>query len=109
MATLAGVGCRLPWQGSHFPIRMRPEVQVLPGPLPALTSRNAGCLVRWQMGATGAGARTLTWLPLLVIGQDVQHCCPQTISVERRVGRFRSRCYGARLGEAMAAWTWASS
>jgi Transposase IS116/IS110/IS902 family len=33
----------------------------------------------------------------------------QTISVERGVGRFRSRCYGARLGDAMAAWTWASS
>jgi hypothetical protein len=31
-------------------IRMKSEVQVLPGPLPALTTRNAGCLVRRPSG-----------------------------------------------------------
>src|SRR5829696_1164595 len=46
---------------------MRPEVQVLAGPPPALTSENAGQRVRSWLGGTGAGSRTLTWLPLLVM------------------------------------------
>jgi hypothetical protein len=51
----------------RYLIRMRPEVQVLPGPLAALTSRNAGHLVRRMVGEACAGSRTLTWLPFLVM------------------------------------------
>src|SRR4030095_10452154 len=39
-------------------LRMRPEVQVLPGPPPALTSRNAGCLVRRPSGRGRCGIKT---------------------------------------------------
>jgi hypothetical protein len=55
-------------------IRMRAEVQVLPGPLPALTSRNAGPLVRRTVGEPCAGSRTLTWLPLLVMSISPEPC-----------------------------------
>jgi hypothetical protein len=50
-------------------IRMRSQVQVLAGPLVALTSRNAGQLIRCPMGDARVGSRTHTWLPLLVMGQ----------------------------------------
>jgi hypothetical protein len=56
-------------------IGTRPEVRVLPGPPPTLTSRNAGCLVRRPSGRGVFEIRPLTWLPLLVMGQ-VQHCPP---------------------------------
>jgi hypothetical protein len=48
-------------------IRMRPEVQVLPGPPPAMTSENADQRVRSFVRRRCAGSRTLTWLPLLVM------------------------------------------
>jgi hypothetical protein len=47
-------------------IRMRPEVQVLPGP-PAMTSTDAGHRVRSSLDWPGTGSRTLTWLPFLVM------------------------------------------
>jgi hypothetical protein len=50
---------------------MRPEVQVLPGPPPTLTSGNAGGRVRRPVAGGCAGSRTLTWLPLLVMSQTV--------------------------------------
>jgi hypothetical protein len=58
-------------------IRMRPEVQVLPGPLAALTSTNAGRLVRSPLCDACAGSRTLTWLPLLVMSR-----CPALLSLD---------------------------
>jgi hypothetical protein len=54
---------------------MRPEVQVLPGPPPALTSGNAGHRVRSWFGGTGARSRTLTWLPVLVMSDKVWSPC----------------------------------
>ena len=53
---------------------MRPEVQVL-------TSRNAGRLVRHQVGEAYAGSRTLTWLPLLVMSSH-QHRSSQPESTD---------------------------
>src|SRR5215217_3437299 len=49
---------------------MRPEVQVLPGPPPVLTSGNAGHRVRSSLARVGVGSRTLTWLPLPVMEPD---------------------------------------
>src|SRR4030095_2685009 len=51
----------------RYLIRMRPEVQVLPGPPPLLNSTNAGRRVRSPLGWPDTGPRTLTWLPFLVI------------------------------------------
>jgi hypothetical protein len=48
-------------------IRMRPEVQVLPGPPLAMTSPNAGRRVQSPLGWADNGPRTLTWLPALVM------------------------------------------
>jgi hypothetical protein len=50
-------------------IRMRPEVQVLPGPPPALIRGNAGQHARSLLGGVRGGSRTLTWLPLLVMSR----------------------------------------
>ena len=53
--------------GAHG--RMRPDPTTLQqlGPLAALTSRNAGRLVRSRLRWPDTGSRTLTWLPFLVI------------------------------------------
>jgi hypothetical protein len=56
-----------PHDPGDFPFRMKSEVQVLPGPPPALTSGNAGRRARRWLGGTGAGSRTLTCFPLLVM------------------------------------------
>ena len=48
-------------------IRMRPEVQVLPGPPPALTSGDASQRCWSPLERAYTGPRTLTWLPFLVI------------------------------------------
>src|SRR4029453_8927363 len=71
---------------------MRPEVQALPGPLPALTSRNAGRLIRSQMGSAGAGSRTLTWLPLLVMVS-----CAALLSVDNYGSSIESDDGGHRV------------
>src|SRR5688572_5436607 len=46
---------------------MRPEVQVLPGPQPALTSGDASQRCWSPLERAYTGPRTLTWLPFLVI------------------------------------------
>ena len=51
----------------RYLIRMRPEVQVLPGPPLSLTSGNAGPPVRNCLGPAHVGSRTLTWLLVLVL------------------------------------------
>src|SRR5215207_9383098 len=55
---------------------MRPEVQVLPGPLPAVTSGNAIQRIWSAPGWAGIGPRTLTWLPLLVMTKMPRGCYP---------------------------------
>jgi hypothetical protein len=51
---------------------MRPEVQVLPGPLPAMTSENASRRIRGFFRRRCAGSRPLTWLSLLVMDMLLQ-------------------------------------
>jgi hypothetical protein len=58
--------------GCRSLIRMRPLVQVQPGPLAAMTSGNAGQCVRSLVRRRCAGSRTLTWLPLLVMDRLLQ-------------------------------------
>jgi hypothetical protein len=53
-------------------LRMRPEVQVLPGPPPAPTSGNASQRFRSPLGRACTGSRTLTWLPFLVMDVSLQ-------------------------------------
>jgi hypothetical protein len=48
---------------------MRPEVRVLPGPLPALTSGNAGDRGRSPVGRGGCRTNNSTWLPFLVLSR----------------------------------------
>src|SRR5215213_9082122 len=48
---------RARWYTGDFRFRMRPEVQVLPGPLPTLTSRNGSQLVRSQVDEACAGPK----------------------------------------------------
>src|SRR5215208_5942517 len=54
-------------------LRMRPEVQVLPGPPPTMTSGNVRRRVRSSLGVAYAGSRTLTWLPFLVVDMLVRY------------------------------------
>ena len=91
----------------RYLIRMRPEVRVLPGPPPALTSGNAGQRVWSSLGEECAGSRTLTWLPLLVISQAVtsRPGCPPDRTSECEPSRV---CVGApttlfsRLGQGLS-------
>src|SRR5215218_6359204 len=54
----SALGAAAPVGTGDFCFRMRPEVQVLPGPPPALTSRNAGCFVRRPSGRGVFGIKT---------------------------------------------------
>jgi hypothetical protein len=63
---------------------MRPEVQVLPGPPPAMTSTNAGRRVRSFVRRQCAGSRPLTWLPFLVMDVLLQGCAPARWSATRQ-------------------------
>ena len=73
--------------------RMRPEVQVLPGPAPALTSGNAGQCVWSSLGEECAESRTLTWLPLLVMSQAVTS--PPVVHAIEPVNASLRVCLGA--------------
>ena len=70
---------------------MRPEVQVLPGPPPALTSTNAGRRVRSFVRRQCAGSRPLTWLPFLVMDVLLQGCSLARWSATRQRQRPPSR------------------
>jgi hypothetical protein len=70
---------------------MRPEVQVLPGPPPAMTSTNAGRRVRSFVRRQCAGSRPLTWLPFLVMDVLLQGCSLARWSATRQRQRPPSR------------------
>src|SRR5215218_8711319 len=83
---------------------MRPEVQVLPGLLPALTSANAGHRIRSPVGVARGGSRTLTWLPCLVIGQTVYPLIGNVVVVWMglRKGPGAVPCSARRLSPGLA-------
>jgi hypothetical protein len=55
---------RARWYTGDFPFRMRPEVQVLPGPLPAMTSETL-VVGSGVSSTTLCRVKTLTWLRLV--------------------------------------------
>src|SRR4030095_16992633 len=72
-------------------IRMRPLVEVQPGPPPAFTSGNDDRRVRSWLGGPCGGSRPLTWLPALVMGQAISSARSLPLRTGPRAGGRSNR------------------